>query len=123
MIGGTAGGEQTTMKRALSAAFAAITLAGCSLTLPVRGQVGQGGETFQGTATGYMDGGGDLTVTLANGTRCTGAFVYVTRRYGEGTFNCQDGRTGPFTFVSTGTRGTGSGTLAGQPVTFTFGGM
>lgn len=102
-------------------AAAAMALSGCSLTLPVWGQVGDTGETFGGTATGYADGAGDLALVSNRGARCTGSFVYVTRREGEGTFNCEDGRTGPFRFVSTGQRGTGSGTLGGQPVTFTFG--
>ncbi len=99
-----------------------LLLAGCSMTLPVRGQVAQTGETFEGSATGRLDGGGDLVVTSSTGARCTGQFVYVTARRGEGTFTCDDGRIGPYTFVSTGTRGTGSGTLNGQVMTFTFGG-
>lgn len=101
----------------------AIALSGCSMTLPVRGQVGATGETFTGSATGYSDGAGDLQIVSTRGARCTGSFVYVTRRQGSGTFTCSDGRTGPFTFVSTGTRGTGSGSLNGVPVTFTFGGI
>lgn len=98
-----------------------VMLGGCSLTLPVRGQVSETTETFTGTATGYMDGAGDLTITTNQGATCTGAFVYVNRRQGEGTFTCNDGRTGPFTFVSTGQRGTGTGRLGDKPVTFTFG--
>lgn len=78
-------------------------------------------ETFTGTATGHMDGAGDLTIMLNNGVRCTGAFVYVTTREGSGRFTCADGRSGPFTFVSTGSRGTGSGSLNGASITFTFG--
>jgi hypothetical protein len=100
---------------------AIVTLSGCSLTLPVRGQVSESAETFTGTATGYSDGAGDLTITTSRGVACTGAFVYVNRRQGEGTFTCNDGRTGPFSFVSTGQRGTGTGSLGGKPVTFTFG--
>jgi hypothetical protein len=68
-----------------------------------------------------MDGAGDLTIVSNRGATCTGAFVYVNRRQGSGTFTCNDGRTGPFTFVSTGQRGTGSGQIGGQPVTFVFG--
>lgn len=91
------------------------------MTLPVRGQFSDGQETFSGSATGYMDGGGDLTVISDRGTTCRGTFVYVTSRNGEGTFQCSDGRSGPFHFVSTGTRGTGTGQLGGRPFTFTFG--
>lgn len=99
----------------------AAGLAGCSLTLPVRGQVSESAETFTGTATGYADGAGDMTISTNRGATCSGAFVYVNRRQGEGTFTCNDGRTGPFSFVSTGQRGTGTGNLGGKPVTFTFG--
>ena len=96
-------------------------LGGCSLTLPVQGHVAATGETFTGRATGYADGAGDLMIISNKGVRCTGAFVYVSRRQGDGTFVCDDGRTGPFTFVSTGQRGTGSGRLGGEPFTFIFG--
>lgn len=100
---------------------AACLAAGCSMTVPVRGMVQGSSETFTGTATGGLGGGGSLTVTSSLGPTCVGDFVYVTRREGEGVFNCSDGRTGPFTFVSTGTRGTGHGDLGGQRFTFTFG--
>lgn len=104
---------------ALVVVTAAMT--GCSMTLPVRGQIQNSDETFSGTATGYLNGGGNLVVTSSKGASCTGDFVYVTRRNGEGVFNCNDGRTGPFQFVSTGTSGTGYGDLGGQRFTFTFG--
>jgi hypothetical protein len=106
----------------LVGAASAMCLTACSMTLPVRGQLQQGGETFSGTATGYMDGGGDLKIVTSHGAVCQGNFVYVTRRNGEGVFHCGDGRSGPFEFVSTGTRGTGFGDLGGERFTFTFGG-
>jgi hypothetical protein len=106
----------------LIAAASAVSLAACSMTLPVHGQLQQSDEAFNGTATGYMDGGGDLKVVTTYGAVCKGNFVYVTRRNGEGVFHCDDGRSGPFEFVSTGTRGTGSGDLGGERFTFTFGG-
>ena len=87
--------------------------------------VGQGqtsGETFTGTATGYTNGGGTVTFVSSRGGSCTGDFVYVTRRQGEGIVVCADGRSGPFSFVSTGSRGTGHGRLASDAFTFTFGG-
>jgi hypothetical protein len=98
-----------------------VLLAGCSMTLPVRGVVEGGGDSFTGSATGYLDGAGDLALTFATGRTCSGAFVYVTHRQGKGTFVCSDGATGPFSFVSTGTHGTGSGTIKGERFTFTFG--
>ncbi|SMF82113.1 hypothetical protein SAMN06265365_14230 [Tistlia consotensis] len=106
---------------AAAMASALVLLAACSLTLPVKGQLESGKETFTGTATGYMDRSGDLTVTTSSGTLCSGTFVYTTPRKGEGVFNCDDGRSGPFTFVSTGHRGTGTGHLGDDKFTFTFG--
>ncbi len=93
----------------------------CSMTLPVKGMVQNTDETFQGSATGYLGGSGDLQITSNTGVTCKGNFVYVTRRKGEGVFNCDDGRSGPFQFVSTGSSGTGHGDLGGQKFTFTFG--
>jgi len=80
-----------------------------------------GTETFTGEATGYMDGGGNLKIASNKGRTCQGNFVYVTSRNGEGVFTCSDGKSGPFKFVSTGTRGTGTGAIGGEPFIFTFG--
>ena len=91
------------------------------MTLDVHGQLQNSAETFSGKATGYMDGAGDLVIRTSKGTVCKGTFVYITARQGEGTFRCNDGRSGPFRFVSTGSRGTGDGNLGGQNFTFTFG--
>jgi hypothetical protein len=96
-------------------------LGGCALTLPVTGRSDSGDETFTGTATGYSDGGGNLEIASNRGLRCTGSFVYVTRREGRGTFNCSNGQSGPFEFVSTGLRGTGTGQIGPRRFTFTFG--
>jgi hypothetical protein len=91
------------------------------MTLPVTGSSEDGRLTFSGTATGHMDGSGTITLKSNTGLRVTGDFVYVTSRQGEGTFKCSDGRTGPFRFVSTGTRGTGTGRLGSENITFSFG--
>lgn len=48
-----------------------------------------------------FDGSGDLQIVSSNGTTCSGNFVYITLRNGEGVFNCSDSRSGPFSFVST----------------------
>jgi len=109
------------MLRFITALALMVSLTGCGMTLPVRGQAGDGSETFTGSATGYLDGGGNLTITSNRGRKCEGTFVYVTNREGSGTFTCSDGTSGPFTFVSTGTRGTGTGTIGGKPFTFSFG--
>lgn len=110
-----------TRKMGFLSCIITLLLAGCTMTLPVRGLLENSGERFVGTAVGQMDGAGDLHITFTNGRTCAGAFVYVNRRQGEGTFECSDGATGPFSFVSTGRRGTGSGTLRGDRFTFTFG--
>lgn len=96
-------------------------LSACSMTLPVKGQLQQTNETFTGQATGYMSGSGVLTVVTSKGATCSGDFVYVTQRQGEGVFTCDDSRSGPFQFVSTGFSGTGFGDLGGERFTFTFG--
>ena len=100
---------------------ASVALQGCSLTLAVTGQSVDGVETFTGSATGYTDGGGTVELISSRGFKCTGSFVYVTRRNGSGTLVCGNGESGPFNFVSTGQRGTGTGTIGGRPITFTFG--
>jgi hypothetical protein len=88
----------------------------------VRGVVQNSDETFTGKATGYVGGSGNLTIMSSKGATCSGDFVYVTRRQGEGVFQCSDGRSGPFTFASTGSSGVGNGSLGGEIFTFTFGG-
>jgi len=106
---------------AIGLCIGAVLLASCSMTLPVRGQIQNTDEAFTGTATGYLDGGGNLAIVSNKGAACKGNFVYVSGRNGEGVFSCDDGRSGPFKFVSTGSRGTGYGDLGGQRFTFTFG--
>jgi hypothetical protein len=107
-------------KIALSALLSCL-LVGCSLTLPVVGSTEDGSEVFTGTATGYMDRSGVITLTSNKGTVVQGEFVYINSRQGEGVFRCADGRTGAFTFVSTGRHGNGRGRLGNQYFTFTFG--
>ena len=112
------------MKRlssAASAAFVVVGLAACGTTQPVRGAMEDGTETFTGSATGQLDGGGTLQITSTKGLSCSGQYVYESFRNGRGTFNCTNGQSGPFEFVSTGTRGTGTGRIGGRPFTFTFG--
>jgi hypothetical protein len=92
------------------------------MTLPVEGRVQQSTETFTGQATGYLDHTGVLSIVMSsNDAVCTGKFVYVSSRDGEGVFDCADGRSGPFRFASTGSRGTGTGKIDDKSFTFTFG--
>lgn len=109
------------MKSTFALGAACIALSACSLTLPVKGQTESGSETFSGQATGYADGGGTLTLVSSKGRSCSGNFVYVTGRNGEGIFTCTNGQSGSFKFVSTGSRGAGTGNIGGEPFTFTFG--
>jgi hypothetical protein len=99
----------------------ALLFSACSMTVPVKGRFESGAVTFTGEATGYMDGSGVIKLTATNGLTVEGSFVYVNSREGEGTFTASDGRSGAFSFVSTGRRGTGTGSLGEDRVTFTFG--
>jgi hypothetical protein len=108
-------------KAPLALAAVLPLLMACSLTLPVTGTSEAGDEMFTGSATGYLDGGGTLEIKSTKGADCKGTFVYQSRREGRGTFTCTDGRSGPFEFVSTGTRGTGTGRLGDRRFTFNFG--
>lgn len=105
----------------LSILGTAGTLAGCAAQHQVSGIVDGGHEVFSGQALRAPDGAGVLMVTSNRGTQCVGNYVFTEPRQGSGTFRCSDGRTGPFTFVSTGFRGTGTGLLAGRRFTFSFG--
>jgi hypothetical protein len=107
--------------KAVYYALLATIVGGCSVTRPVQGSLEDGSETFTGSATGYMDHSGTLTINSNKGLSCSGTFVYVTSREGSGTFNCTNGQSGPFQFVSAGTHGTGTGRIGGRPFTFTFG--
>jgi len=109
------------MRYAIAMVVLAMTLSGCSVTRPVQGAMEDGQETFTGTATGYTDGSGNLQVTSNRGLACSGTFVLVTARNGSGTFNCNNGQSGPFDFVTTGSRGTGNGRIGQRRFTFTFG--
>lgn len=100
--------------------MAVLTLNGC-VTAAVRGKVQGSDEVFTGSATGYLNGAGNLTIYMKNGVSCAGEFVYISNRNGTGIFNCTDGKSGPFEFASTGLHGVGSGNVDGKTFTFTFG--
>jgi hypothetical protein len=102
------------------AAAALLTLTACAVH-GVEGIVEGGQEAFTGASFREIDGGGVLTVRSSRGAVCTGDFVYVRPREGAGTFRCSDNRTGPFSFVSTGFRGTGTGMIGGRRFVFRFG--
>ena len=93
----------------------------CTVTLPVQASTSDGKEAFTGTATGGMDGSGTIFLKSNKGLIVTGDFVYINSRQGSGVFTTNDGRTGPFNFVSTGMRGNGTGIIGNQNITFSFG--
>lgn len=107
--------------RAAAVFGASFALSACAVTLNVRGQVDRSTETFTGTILANIDRDGTIEVVSNRGVRCRGQYVVVTRREGSGTLTCDDGRSGPFQFAAVGTRGTGSGRLGGDTMTFTFG--
>lgn len=106
--------------RGCSILAVALAVSACSVTLNVRGQVDRSAETFTGTIIANLDRDGTMQVVSNRGVRCSGQYVVVTRREGAGTLTCDDGRSGPFQFAAVGTRGTGSGRLGGETMTFTF---
>lgn len=100
-----------------------LNLAGC-LTLPVTGEYKDESEKFLGSATGYMNGTGDIAITTEEGATCLGTFRYLNRRVnGDGSFQCSNGRIGDFFFTSNGTEGEGFGKdQNGKLFRFKFGG-
>ena len=93
---------------------------GCAMSLNVQGQAMNSGETISGSITVDHDGSGQINFTTSKGATCSGLYVHVTRRSGEGTVTCSDGRSGFFNFASTGRRGTGVGQIGNERFTATF---
>lgn len=107
--------------RSIAAIALLLAAGGCSLTRPIHGVIEGTGETFTGTATGNFDDTGNIAVR-SNRTACSGTFVYTTFRQGAGTLLCEDGRRVPFSFTSSGWKGSGGTAVFGRRrVVFTFG--
>ena len=104
--------------RKCGAIIAALLMAGCAGT--VTGKVQGTGESFTGTAVADGKHGGTVSLRSNTGVTCQGDYLFSEKRKGEGVFNCTDGRSGPFSFVSNGFQGLGHGTLDGQGFTFKF---
>lgn len=67
-----------------------LFLAGCSLTLPLRGRIVGGDVELIGDATGSLDGSGTIRMTASDGCVCSSTFQYASGgRQGTGTFTCQ----------------------------------
>ena len=101
------------------AASMALLVAGCAGSLPLQG--GTDKEIFSGSAMGYLDQSGTLAIRSDKGTTCTGTFAYTSPVYGNGTFTCSDGRTGPFVFIFNGTYWSGTGKIGDARFNFVSG--
>lgn len=109
-----------------------VALAGCVVApsagtvsiSKISGQSEDGSLEFFGEATtDGVSGTGILSIELANdfvrtGIFCDGKYVYTSLRKAEGTFACNDGRTGAFDFVAAGRSAIGKGRLGTSPFTF-----
>lgn len=112
------------MKHTLTAAFAAILLAGCAVTAPVVGQFSTAKDEFMGEASAAMYGTGTLRIRSQSGVGCTGTLERPSSLVsGEGELQCSDGRKGTFVFTKTNEMGgTGFGTLSdGEKFRFLWG--
>lgn len=99
----------------------ALFVTACNMTLPIKGHIQGIPGTFVGTVKLHMDQTGYVRVTLGDGVNCSGKFSYTIRKKGRGSFECDNGRTGPFTFALDGKRATGSGTFDNRLLTFGIG--
>jgi len=101
--------------------FLAFTLPAAAMNLPIEGKVQNSTETFTGTATVHLTGDGVLVLATSKGVACKGNFAFVSRREGNGTVACEDGRLGSFQFVSAGFGGSGSGNIDKEHFDFRIG--
>lgn len=114
---------------AVLAALTSLTLAACSVTVPVIGLRGDGADLYKGTATGYGNGSGEIRVkSLSSGIECFGGFTFTRDLGGTGSSGiadvmCKDGRRASVLFVNESrSRGMGTGyDSSGKPIVFTYG--
>lgn len=95
-----------------------LSLLGCSRTMAVKGQLEDGTRHFTGTATGYIDDSGILSIVTTDGATCEGDFFLS---WGKGVLACTDGKSGTFHFTNSYSGGFGEGTIDGKAFTFAFG--
>ncbi len=82
------------------------------------------GDRFEGTAEGYLDGSGTVTIEsqVTPGLSCRGKFTSSAELGGVGSLRCTDGVVVTFQFQRlTLTRGHGSGISSRGPLNFTYG--
>lgn len=92
--------------------FGALLVSGCASSYPVTGTIGAN-ERFVGTAHSVAVGESVVRFTTEEGTNCEGQYkasIVMSSKSGstsQGTFSCDDGRSG--TFAVTGNTHSGSG--------------
>lgn len=111
-----------------SLALCTFALGACSKTFPVSGNIPNSKEKFIGTATSQMVGKSAIKITTDTGTKCSGEYIAPIvsspdeGATGDGSFQCNDGRTGTFTFTGDTTSGEGFGNMDnGDKFNFTYG--
>ena len=83
-----------------------------------------GGDRFEGTAEGHLDGSGTVRIEsqVTPGLTCRGNFTSSAELGGMGSLRCTDGVVVTFTFRRlTIRRGHGTGTSIRGPLAFTYG--
>lgn len=102
--------------------IATLATAGC-VSVSVFGVVGDEGELYTGSATGYANKTGTIELKNDKGNRCTGDFVYTSHLRGHGFLACDDGQRAMIDFRGLSSlSGYGVGTSeTGQKIVFTYG--
>ena len=105
-----------------------LALCACSKTFPVSGHIQRSGEKFVGTATSVMAGKSSIMMTTDEGVKCSGEYDApvvmgpTDGATGDGSFNCDDGRSGFFTFTGDTISGEGLGKMNnGDKFDFSYG--
>ena len=94
-----------------------------ALSVSAHARVGTDDNLYEGTATGYPDHTGTISMNNKKNNACTGTFRYVTQSYGDGIVRCDDGDSFEFRFTALTTMsGHGSGVSEkGVPFRFVYG--
>ena len=94
-----------------------------ALSVSAHAKVGNSGDLYEGSATGYPDHTGTVILKNSSSDACTGTFRYITQHHGEGLVRCTDGDSFEFKFSALSTMsGYGSGVSEkGNPFRFTYG--
>lgn len=108
------------MRRLLVGGMALLALAGCSGTVPVRGETTDG-EQFSGTFTRRTNGlGSAVALKSDKGAICEGQWSLDEQSTGSVVIVCNDGRTGSAELSAHDGSGTMKGMLGRMPFKGTF---